>query len=83
MHGSPRPVVARMLGAFAYDKAATYICNEPAEMTYEDLHNLGVELSELSSGLFNCVVYNAGSRVEPGAYFQTGAQVMYSATYNN
>ena len=29
------------------------------------------------------IVYNAGSRVEPGAYFQAGAQVMYSATYNN
>jgi len=28
------------------------------------------------------VIYNAGARVEAGPYFQTNAQVMYSATYN-
>ena len=28
------------------------------------------------------VIYNAGARVEAGPYFQTNAQVVYSATYN-
>ena len=38
---------------------------------------------QLESTYISVIVYNAGARVEPGAYFQAGAQVMYSATYNN
>ena len=38
---------------------------------------------QFESTYISVIVYNAGARVEPGAYFQAGAQVMYSATYNN
>ena len=38
---------------------------------------------QLESTYISVIVYNAGARVEPGAYFQAATQVMYSATYNN
>ena len=38
---------------------------------------------QLESTYISVIVYNAGARVEPGAYFQAATQVMYSATDNN
>jgi len=37
---------------------------------------------QLDAAFITIVIYNAGARVEAGPYFQAGAQVMYSATYN-